>query len=38
MANLKVTIREELILNGYAQGATNSLSISGINELSNNDL
>ena len=34
MANLKLTIREELTLNGYDQGATNSLTISGINELS----
>ena len=34
MANLKVTIREELTLNGYDQGATNTLTISGINELS----
>jgi hypothetical protein len=34
MANLKVTIREELTLNGYDQGATNTLTVSGINELS----
>ena len=34
MADLKVTIREELTLNGYDQGATNTLTISGINELS----
>ena len=34
MANLKVTIREELTLNGYDQGATNTLTISSINELS----
>ena len=34
MANLKVTIREELTLNGYDQGAKNTLTISGINELS----
>ena len=34
MADLKVTTREELILNGYDQGATNTLTISGINELS----
>ena len=34
MADLKVTTREELTLNGYDQGATNTLTISGINELS----
>ena len=34
MANLKVTIREELTLNGYDQGAKNSLTISDINEIS----
>ena len=34
MANLKVTIREELTLNGYAQGANNTLTISDINEIS----
>ena len=34
MADLKVTIREELTLNGYDQGATNILTISSINELS----
>ena len=34
MANLKVTIREELTLNGYDQGAKNTLTISDINEIS----
>ena len=34
MANLKVTIREELTLNGYDQGANNTLTISSINEIS----
>ena len=34
MADLKVTIREELTLNGYDQGATNILTIASINELS----
>ena len=34
MAILKVTIREELTLNGYDQGATNILTIASINELS----
>ena len=34
MANLKVTIREELTLNGYDQGANNTLTISDINEIS----
>ena len=34
MADLKVTIREELALNGYDQGATNILTITSINELS----
>ena len=34
MADLKVTTREELTLNGYDQGATNTLTISSINELS----
>ena len=33
MANLKVTIREELTLNGYDQGAKNTLSISDIDEV-----
>ena len=33
MANLKVTIREELTLNGYDQGAKNILSISDIDEV-----
>ena len=34
MADLKVTIREELTLNGYDQGANNTLTISDINEIS----
>ena len=34
MANLKVTIREELTLNGYDQGARNTLTISDFNEIS----
>ena len=34
MADLKVTIREELTLNGYDQGANNTLTISSINEIS----
>ena len=34
MADLKVTIREELTLNGYDQGAKNTLTISDINEIS----
>ena len=33
MANLKVTIREELTLNGYDQGANNTLTISDIDEV-----
>ena len=33
MANLKVIIREELTLNGYDQGAKNTLSISDIDEV-----
>jgi hypothetical protein len=33
MANLKVTIREELILNGYDQGAKNTLTISDVDEV-----
>ena len=33
MANLKVTIREELTLNGYDQGAVNTLKISGVDEV-----
>jgi hypothetical protein len=33
MANLKVTIREELTLNGYDQGAKNTLTISDIDEV-----
>jgi hypothetical protein len=33
MANLKVTIREELTLNGYDQGATNTLTISDVDEV-----
>jgi hypothetical protein len=33
MANLKVTIREELTLNGYDQGALNTLTISDIDEV-----
>ena len=33
MANLKVTIREELTLNGYAQGAKNTLTISDVDEV-----
>ena len=33
MADLKVTIREELTLNGYDQGAKNILSISDIDEV-----
>ena len=33
MADLKVTIREELTLNGYDQGAKNTLSISDIDEV-----
>ena len=34
MADLKITIREELTLNGYDQGARNTLTISDINEIS----
>ena len=34
MADLKITIREELTLNGYDQGAKNTLTISDINEIS----
>ena len=33
MANLKVTIREELTLNGYDQGAKNTLTISDVDEV-----
>ena len=33
MANLKVTIREELILNGYDQGSKNTLTISDVDEV-----
>jgi hypothetical protein len=33
MANLKVTIREELTLNGYDQGAVNTLKISDVDEV-----
>ena len=33
MADLKVTIREELTLNGYDQGAKNTLTISDIDEV-----
>ncbi len=33
-ATLKVTIREEIELNGHQQGGTNTLSISNINEIS----
>ena len=33
MANLKVTIREELTLNGYDQGSKNTLTISDVDEV-----
>jgi hypothetical protein len=33
MADLKVTIREELELNGYDQGAKNTLTISDVDEV-----
>ena len=33
MANLKVTIREEFTLNGYDQGAKNTLTISDVDEV-----
>ena len=33
MANLKVIIREELTLNGYDQGAKNTLTISDVDEV-----
>ena len=33
MAELKVTIREELTLNGYDQGAKNTLTISDVDEV-----
>ena len=33
MANLKVTIREELQLNGYDQGSNNTLTISDVDEV-----
>jgi len=33
MADLKVTIREELTLNGYDQGAKNTLTISDVDEV-----
>ena len=33
MANLKVTIREELTLNGYDQGSENTLTISDVDEV-----
>ena len=33
MADLKVTIREELTLNGYDQGSKNTLTISDVDEV-----
>ena len=33
MATLTTTIREELTLNGIERGSTNTLSITGVNEV-----